>query len=191
MNKWKNKMVHINEYGNKNETYMKILLNQDKVEAIITPTGSCLKIDGAPLDKDLTELVLEEIEETIADSPESCQLSFDKLRQALGYLPPTPLNSSSTQERLPKDLVQKIKTAFREWKGKPNADQCWLMKQYGLEYISPTGGNYGRIREISNPHNGVPVANTPRSYFASGRAVARDLVRIVFPSMPEYLEGTA
>jgi hypothetical protein len=175
-------MVYIQQMGrNGDTTVYSIQLNIDRVEAMLSQSP-CMRVNGETLDRDLTSIVLDELVESMsAEADPSYVERVNEIfkafgRKVIGY------RDSQLQRGLSSEARKEIKEAFRDWDGSPNPKQKEVMKRYGLEYAQGNGGNYGKIRETSNPGNSIPVANTPSAQ-SSGRNIGGDICRYIMPNV--------
>ena len=161
------------------EVFYAILSNNEKIDVIVTPTGSCFKEKGQTLDGDLTQIVLEEVAALLDQKNDPSLAGRAKsILASFGWNAP----EDKQNYQVSREMKEKIKASFTEWCGEPDANQRYLLKELGLQYTSGTG-RYGKIQAISNPKLSVPVSHTPKNKGSAGRSVAGDLVHYLLPAV--------
>lgn len=152
-------------------------LGGDRVTAIVAKAGSCLKVGNTILDKELSDIVAEELTKSISELNDIKIVErANAILAALGYKTVSlPETARPVDEAPEKAFVRDdVKDAFRDWSGTPTSYQKQVLASYGLEFVK--GKGHGKIRKTDDPGKSITVSSTPSSKNA-GRNVAGDIIR--------------
>ncbi len=85
------------------------------------------------------------------------------------------LQETPVDEEEDDESYDDLRTAFRNWRGKPTRLQKRVMGEHGLEFLFQNG--HCRIRKIEEKRTYITCSSTPSDQWHAGRKVAQDIIK--------------
>ena len=128
-------------------------------------------LDNTPLTGEFGTFKDELVKELASTTDPKNREYAQSVLQAMGY---TRQAEAQHQKGLSNEQMQQIKTAFKDWSGKPDSNQNQVLTEYGFEYEN--GNSHPKLRHVSS--RAITVSGSPSDTNA-GKAIARDIIRFL------------
>ncbi|MBI2107007.1 hypothetical protein HYT57_03405 [Candidatus Woesearchaeota archaeon] len=168
-------MTLVNYCGKVGDTKRYLIqLGPDRVEALISDNGSCLKVSGEVADRELTELIAQEMRDLVLRQQNGELVT--RVNEILEGIGEETVEPEEYTQNIDPQALKDLKEAFREWKGRATPYQRRVLAKIGLMYIDGEDGKgHHRIARIDDPKKFVSMPSSP-SDVRTGRNKATQIV---------------
>jgi hypothetical protein len=148
-----------------------IQLDSDRVEALVSDNGACLRMDGEVVDNDLRTLIIEEMKAKILGDAENLTDIMNRILGKLG----SQVDIAEDEFVISSEARNEIKAVFNEWVGAPDKKQTKVLNKFGLEYVQ--GSKHPRIQRKDDSNSFVTVSFSPSDGHRAGKNVGADIIK--------------